>query len=273
MKQLHPSRFLPTFLLFSALTAFLAGSAQGQEGASSTNADVEPQSLSRSIYLLANQIFEGAQVVRYQHVHRPAEEQITAKQNDSCEAVNDCSGFVSYVLEKLAPKHYEQVLECEPRYPYPKAKTYATFFQGLTPGEAKDGWLRLSDYKQLRQGDIIAWRKRVDPDEKTKNTGHVMIVAHRPGEVVVDQNLRYLSVPVIDSSSMDHFPPEKLPPNAHQEHRDGVGKGMIRLILDPNNQVIGYWEGTYWGEGQKEIKHPSYTDAVAFARLVSMPKN
>ena len=52
-------------------------------------------------------------------------------------------------------------------------------------------------------------------------------------------------------------------------HRDGVGKGVVRIILDQSNRPIGYWEGTYWYEGGKEIRNPTLTESIAFARLVA----
>ncbi len=104
------------------------------------------------------------------------------------------------------------------------------------------------------------------------NTGHVMVVGNRPGPVketqVDGEHVRYVEVNVIDSSTVRHFPPELLPPLTHQAYRNGLGKGVIRLIVDNRGQVIGYWAGVYWGEGDSEITHPTYTDLIGLARLV-----
>ena len=45
---------------------------------------------------------------------------------------------------------------------------------------------------------------------------------------------------------------------------------MIRLILDEQNNVIGFWEGTFSHEKNKVIQGPSYTNKIAFARLISL---
>jgi hypothetical protein len=119
---------------------------------------------------------------------------------------------------------------------------------------------------------MIAWEKPINPDATKKgNTGHVMIVAEQPGaaefDTVGDQKIRFVAVKVLDCSSVTHFTPETLPPHAQQQQRDGLGKGVVRLILDENSQPIGYWEGTFSNVSQKEIKHPTYTKDIGFARL------
>ena len=233
------------------------------------------------VYRKALDIFRKADVVHYEHKGGDESVEQVSFDGDHCQAQCDCSGYVSYVIKEVAPKHYEAIKDSSLRSGHPLASTYARFFAGLNPNEPQGGWLGIPSYKELRQGDLIAWQKAVNPDaivsaKKKGNTGHVMIVESpaRQVETVGEKGeaIRFVSIPVIDSSSVDHFPPEELPPKAHQQHRDGVGRGVVRLILDENEHVIGYWEGTYWGEGGKNITKPSYTSKVFFARMLHIPR-
>jgi len=232
------------------------------------------------IYRKALHIFNQAEVVHYEHHKAEATDQVVLS-GDTCQAECDCSGFVSYVVRAVAPHHFESIESFIANGSHPLAKTFVQFFATLSPTQVQGGWIKIMSYTELRQGDLIAWEKAANANSavqpKKGNTGHVMIVeapATRPESMHRrDEVIRYVSVPVIDSSSVDHFPPEELPPRAHQLHRDGLGRGSIRLILNDEGQVVGYWEGTYWGEGDKKITRPSYTDSVSFARLMHIRKH
>ncbi|MBS1954696.1 MAG: hypothetical protein JST89_10945 [Cyanobacteria bacterium SZAS-4] len=216
----------------------------------------------------AESLLETVKDVHYEHLHSPAKEQI-----DGNVAHNDCSGFVSYLLDKFAPTQYLSISSAQPEKDYPQAKTYAKFFSELKSDQS--GWLKVENFQDLKRGDFLAWAKQVQPGQKPGNSGHVAIVAAPPGEVeeatVNEKQIRFVSIKVIDSSSVDHFAPDTLPPNAGQKHRDGLGEGFVRIIVDADNHPIGYWEGTYWNEGDKPIKGPSYTPTIGFARLISLP--
>lgn len=222
---------------------------------------------------VADKVFTNAQAlldtvndVHYEHLHSPADQQV----NGSI-AHNDCSGFVSYLLSKHAPVQYLAISSEQPSKEYPQAKTYAKFFNELTNNQS--GWSKVTNIRKLKRGDFIAWAKQVVPGQKPGNSGHVAIVAEPPGEFteaqIGDKSVRFLSIKVIDSSSVDHFAPDLLPPNAGQKHRDGLGEGFVRIVVDADNNPIGYWEGTYWNEGDKPINGPSYTPVIGFARLLS----
>jgi hypothetical protein len=103
-----------------------------------------------------------------------------------------------------------------------------------------------------------------------------MIVVDPPGRIqqenVGGKVIKFVQIRVLDSSGVRHFPPESLPPLAHQSTREGLGKGEIRLILDDDEKVVGYWEGTYSETKRKPIVRPTYASAIGFARLVSLQK-
>ncbi|MBX9689669.1 MAG: DJ-1/PfpI family protein [Candidatus Obscuribacterales bacterium] len=224
-------------------------------------------SLSERALHLAESIFSNARDVAYEHHEVRASRQIAAAPDGALVAHTDCSGFISYIVESVAPKHYAVVREREPGASYPQAKIWASFFDTLNSNTATDGWLGISDWRNLRPGDFIAWKEGSDA---ARNTGHVMMVLHQPGSIQELNGYRYIEIPVIDSSSVYHFPPERLPPNANQTRRNGVGEGCIRLILSASDQPIGYWAGTYWGEGDEPVTRPSFSKLIRFARMVSL---
>jgi hypothetical protein len=41
-------------------------------------------------------------------------------------------------------------------------------------------------------------------------------------------------------------------------------------MLSSENKPIGFWAGTYWGEGNKQIKGPTMSDSVRFARMIPL---
>lgn len=253
------------FFVFTSAFSFSAGFCHTQE-ASRESQELYPSALARLVYEKANSIFENAQKVHYRHVSKRASDQVFMD-NQGCLVVDsDCSGFISYVLHSVAPRQYKAVWLSQ-SLAHPKAKAYAEFFADLSTKEVQDGWLGLYSYRQLKRGDLIAWAS-----PQAGRSGHIMLVdrpASEVKEITVDgDNYHYVDVYVLDDSSVYHFGPEELPPNAGQTHRNGLGKGYIRLVLDDDGRAIGYWEGYYWGEGGKDITHPKFSKLVSFARLV-----
>lgn len=223
--------------------------------------------LSNQVLHLAESIFDNSVDVRYSHHEVSASRQVVTNANGSMEAHTDCSGFISYVVHSIGPRHYAVVRELEPNASYPQAKVWASFFNTLDPIQPTNGWLGISNWRNLKPGDFVAWK---EGSTESTNTGHVMIVLDQPSQIREENGYRYIEIPVIDSSSVYHFAPEQLPPNAHQSHRDGLGKGSIRLILSTDDNPIGYWAGTYWGEGSKPVMNPTYSKMIRFARMVSL---
>jgi hypothetical protein len=229
--------------------------------------------LSSRFYNKAEEVFENTVSSHYEHLHEGAIDQVQRFGN-RYSTTTDCSGFVSYVLKDVAPNHYYTLCEMT-RRSYPHAATYARFFKDLNGNKSINGWLGISSYRSLQRGDVIAWERTHQSSgyQKKHGSGHVMIVINPPGKPITENFqgmvIKYVEVYVLDSSAVEHFPPQLLPPLANQNQRDGVGKGMIRLILDDQNNVIGFWEGTFSREKNARIKGPSYTNRIGFARLIS----
>lgn len=230
--------------------------------------DGDSSFLSREALQLGKSIFEKATVVKYIHHFVPASRQITLKDDGTMSARTDCSGFISFIVHAVAPRHYRAVRELEPRADYPQAKIWASFFESLEPAEAKGGWLKIANWQELQPGDFIAWRIGKNAPPGDRNTGHVMMVEDKPGPLIEENGSRYFEISVLDSSTTYHFGPERLPPHAAQAHRDGLGIGTVRIFVSPDNQPIGYWVGTYWGEGHRDINGPTESNQIRFARMV-----
>ena len=155
----------------------------------------------------------------------------------------DCNGFVGFVLENVAPAHYEIVLDFKnENFPgesgqiRPRAFVYYGFFASLTPDSA-GGWSRVDFLKDARRGDIIAWREPLI--EKDENTGHLVIVAEAPTLHAEG----YYSLRVYDSAASPHF--EDTRPNVHTPPLTdppalGVGSGFINFLVDADGSPIAY---------------------------------
>ncbi len=239
---------------------------EGRDQRQSPSAN-ERTSLGDRALRFAESIFDNATDVAYVHHEVPAARQVSTAPDGSMTARTDCSGFISYIVHSIAPRHYVSVREREPDASYPQAKIWASFFDTLDSSQPTNGWLGITDWRNLQPGDLIAWK---EGSAEARNTGHVMMVLRPPSGIRQEDGYRFIEIPVIDSSSVYHFSPERLPPNASQTHRNGLGEGNIRLILSANDEPIGYWAGTYWGEGDKPINGPTSSKLIRFARMVSL---
>jgi hypothetical protein len=254
--------------------------------------------LAAAAFEIANEVFLDAEDVAYEHPLKPASRQVI-RTDGRWVARTDCSGFMSYVLSKAAPAQYGAVMDLarreyredqerrgrtprDDRPFYPDAKEYADFFATLSTRSPSDGWIGVESVWDLRRGDFIAWAKE-NWDGKG-NSGHIAMVMDPPSRelieaIAVEKNregvthevrIKCVNIRVLDSSSVSHFGNEQLPPRVvpRQRQRNGVGTGFIRLVLDGGGVPIRYWEGFYWGEGQKDIKGPSRSSNIHLARLV-----
>jgi hypothetical protein len=264
------SRLLFLLLIMAMTIQHGPLSAQAPAGSCSEDADI-----GKALYERAQQIFENATSVAYANIDTDAENLIRPAEGEGYLVRTDCSGFISYLLSTVCPDQYEAVRKREAKCRYPLSRTYQQFFSTLSPEKPSDGWLKVAKVSDLRRGDIIAWKKPGGTGHKS-GTGHVMMVEDAPSSPVEEAHgsvtIRYVSIPVIDSSSVWHFKPELFPPKAGQTSRNGLGKGYIRIILDDGDVPVGYWEGTYSLKHKKEIKGPTYTRSISFARAVPVEK-
>lgn len=145
----------------------------------------------------------------------------------------DCSSFVSFVLQGVVPRHYAMV-PVETDRPRPRAFEYYLFFSSLTP-ESTNGWHRIDFLRDVRRGDIVAWRfPEIRPGQ---DTGHVFFVAAEP--TMIDSDL--FAVRVYDSAAGPHFDDTR--GTGKGKFPNGVGSGILKLRVDDTGTPIAFQFG------------------------------
>jgi hypothetical protein len=140
----------------------------------------------------------------------------------------DCSAFVDFILEGLAPNHYAMIPAVEP---LPRAFEYYDFFAGLTP-ESTGGWHKIDLLKDTRRGDIIAWRfPEIEPGH---DTGHVVFVAETPSQ----DSSSIFSIRVYDSADQPHFDDTRGP--GPDQFPNGVGSGFLKFLVDGAGRPVAF---------------------------------
>jgi hypothetical protein len=142
----------------------------------------------------------------------------------------DCSGFVSYILSRIAPNHLD-LIPFGPPETRPLAQDYYNFFAAL-PTETTDGWRQIMELAHARPGDLVAWAlPPPNPD-----TGHVFVVAAHPVQISDDT----FSVMANDASDILHYDDSRGPGKPFQT---GVGSGTFHIQVDLNGVPIAFQFG------------------------------
>jgi hypothetical protein len=142
----------------------------------------------------------------------------------------DCSGFVSYILGRVAPNHlsFIPMHSGETRL---LAQDYYSFFSSLS-NEMVNGWRQILCLRDARPGDLIAWAlPPPNPD-----TGHVFVVAAEP----VALNPNTMAVKAYDASDILHYDDSRGP---GREFQTGVGSGTFHLQIDANGKQVAFQFG------------------------------
>jgi hypothetical protein len=159
----------------------------------------------------------------------------------------DCSEFVSLILARIAPKHYQE-LPIEPGRSQPRARMYFLFFDKLKL-ESRTGWRPIAKLTDVAPGDIIAWEKIGAAGRG--DTGHVMIVAesaHRDQDGI-------FRVRVYDSSDIPHAE------DSRPAGSSGVGSGSVLFRVNENGAPIAF---------QFNPRLHWHSEPIAIARLEPM---
>jgi len=146
----------------------------------------------------------------------------------------DCSGFVSFVLQQVAPEHLHLIPK-ESGWEIPRAFKYEEFFSSLS-SRAEHGWRAIADLSQVRRGDIVAWSL---PSHlgKEEDTGHVFVVAATPTE----PEAGLLAVRACDSSTVRHHHDSRAQNDG--AFHTGVGIGTIHFKVDGAGKPLSFQFG------------------------------
>jgi hypothetical protein len=160
----------------------------------------------------------------------------------------DCSGFVDYALQKVAPAAYAEIPISKPSSQRPLAQDFYNLFARSTSKTSH--WQQITKVDRLQAGDVVAWLR--PPESDSNNTGHVMIIASVPR--INPDRADEMLIPVIDSTSSPHAN------DTRRQGETGLGRGTIGAIFNAQGKAIAY----RWRGGQS--KQAQATD-IAFGRL------
>ncbi len=170
----------------------------------------------------AEAIVESVQQTTYQHT--------TAINAERGLYDCDCSGFVSYILSTLAPRHYASIPR-EPDQDWPRAFMYYDYLSQL--GGTSTAWRRISSLYEAQPGDVIAWR--FPEVQAGHDTGHVMFVAALSASMAPGGNV---SVAVYDSADVPHFDDTR--GGGPGQFLSGVGLGTIQFQVQPDGSPTAF---------------------------------
>jgi hypothetical protein len=139
----------------------------------------------------------------------------------------DCSGFVDYLLRRVAPQQYAN-LPIETGHARPRAAMYFDLFHGL-PDNHATGWKSIDRLANAERGDILAWSLEAST-QKPGDTGHVVIVASPP----ILANKHEYKIAVYDSSGIHHDD------DSRPKGMNGIGKGVITFRVDDPGAPAGF---------------------------------
>jgi hypothetical protein len=158
----------------------------------------------------------------------------------------DCSGFVSYILGRVAPAHLDLI-------PIPGAESrllaqdYYTYFSSLA-SETTNGWRQIQLLPDARRGDLIAWPlPPPNPD-----TGHIFVVASDPVPVADD----ILAVMAYDASDILHYDDSR--GSGPGQFPTGVGSGTFHIQINSAGVPVAF---------QFDQPDPLITDNIAIGRI------
>jgi hypothetical protein len=140
----------------------------------------------------------------------------------------DCSGFVSYILGRVAVNHLNLIplTGSEPRL---LAHDYYNFLSSL-PNETTNGWRQILYLRDARRGDLIVWPLPAP----NIDTGHIFVVAADP--VPLDANT--FAVMAYDSSDIFHYDDSR--GDGPDQSKTGVGSGTFHLQINSAGTPVAF---------------------------------
>jgi hypothetical protein len=161
----------------------------------------------------------------------------------------ECSGFVTYLLDNVAPRHLAAISK-RPNETRLHAAAYAAFLADLAT-TAVSGWHAVGPYPDIARGDLIAWA--LDPPNR--DTGHIFVVADPP--VQVDEST--IAITGLDASDIAHYADSRV--SAATGYRSGAGTGTFHLRVDTTGTPTGFQfgQGANAPQSRRSSQRPTRT--------------
>lgn len=200
---------------------------------------------------------------QYQHKGLGGQPDVSQGTDGRYRAYTDCSGFVTWALDRVAPAAMtpitDEMRRARERHKWPQAYVFQRYFAKLGSGHDQY-WQGIIDLRQLAAGDVVSWcadqycAGAQQDGAKADNTGHIMVVRAVPQLVQGDAYARLLetldkkqsslppatkavySLPVVDSSATKHYDDAT---RGKTEGSSGVGTGSIYFAVDEQGAPIG----------------------------------
>ncbi|MEZ4380147.1 MAG: hypothetical protein R3A79_02275 [Nannocystaceae bacterium] len=159
----------------------------------------------------------------------------------------DCSAMAAYIIAKVAPAARKALTRERP-----VARDFYQVIRDAPTRGDRDGWRRLPSIRDVRPGDVFAWKR--PKDFPSKNTGHVGFVLEAPAPAP-EWPGAYL-VRIADATSLPHQDDTR-----ERDSDGGFGHGTILFLTDENGRGIAY--GWFGARSRGVITTP-----IAFGRLI-----
>ncbi|HET9959905.1 MAG TPA: hypothetical protein VFQ61_35680, partial [Polyangiaceae bacterium] len=209
--RLHPFGVL---LLFAGISGMGARTEVARANEQASRADRAPEHRNDRVLEQLAQISRNLRESKYNHVTRVNEREGRYE--------FDCSGFVTWVLRRVAPGAYAAVMS-RSKTGRPVARDYYWEFARAPTARSPRGVLRIERVAEAQAGDIVAWLKPALV--QSPNTGHVGFLLERPRPV--PQLPGGYLVRIADASSYQHQDDDR-----SDSGRTGFGSGTILLVAN-----------------------------------------
>jgi len=231
---------------------------------------------------------------QYQHKGVGGQPDISQTADGRYRAYTDCSGFVTWLLQRVAPAALapinEEMGRARERHKWPQAYVFQRYFAKLGRGREQN-WQGITDMRKLEAGDVVSWCQdqyctgAQQDGAQADNTGHVMLVNSAPQPVEGEAYARLLdvlkkkqsalppttkavySLPVVDSSGTKHYDD---PTRSKAEGISGVGTGSIYFAVDEQGAPIGMqFPGGAFRFTGAESQRGTHTVGFGMGRLIA----
>jgi hypothetical protein len=144
----------------------------------------------------------------------------------------DCSGMVTWVLERAARGARNRILSDRP-----VARDFVEIIENSPTRTSYKGWSKLRSIDDVHPGDVFAW-KRPRTWPRDDETGHVGFVLERPRPA--PGHHRAHLVRIADATSVPHQDDTR-----DADGRGGFGQGTLLVTVDAEGSPVAYgWYGT-----------------------------